>query len=119
MKGPDGTVRMGGGVTDLPAWVPQYPGSSPENAVTTNQQNESGGVFHFKTKDPADAVVKFYSEHIQSAGLKVTNTTTSQGQGTTTGVLTAQDDEGKRTLSIGVTAEDNENGVTVSYATKK
>jgi hypothetical protein len=119
VKGPDGVVKMGGSVSDLPAWVPQYPGSTPENAVTSNQPNESGGVFHFKTKDSVDAVLNFYSTRAQSAGLKVTNTTKSQAQNETTGVLTAQDDESKRTLTIGVTAEDGENGVTVTYSTKK
>jgi hypothetical protein len=51
--------------------------------------------------------------------MKITNTTTSQNQGGASAVLTAEDDEGKRTLSVGVTGEGSENGVTVTYSMKK
>ena len=119
MKGPDGTVTIGGAATNIPSWVPQYPGSKPENAVTSNQPNETGGMYHFKTKDSVDQVMKFYGDQLKSAGLKITNTTTSTGQGGVSGVLTAEDDDNKRTVNLAVTTEEGENGVTVTYASKK
>ena len=120
VKGPDGLVKYGGGAaTNIPSWVPQYPGSQPENAVSSNTTTEAGGVFHFKTKDGVDAILKFYGDQAKSAGLTITNTTTSQGQNGAGALLTAQDTATSRTLMIVVGNEGGENGVAVTYGTKK
>jgi len=120
IKGPDGTVKFGGGMaTNLPSWVPQYPGSKPENALTSNTPAETGGMFHFKTKDSAEAIIKFYTDQAKAAGLTVTNTTTSQGQGGTGGLITAADDATKRSLMVLIATEEGQNGVAVTYGTKK
>ena len=120
VKGPDGTAKFGGGAaTDIPSWVPQYPGSKPENAASSNSASEIGGVFHFKTNDTADSVMKFYSEHAKSAGLTITNTTSSQGQKGAGGLLSAEDTATKRSLVVVFGNEGGENGVMVTYSTKK
>jgi hypothetical protein len=120
VKGPDGTVKLGGGAaTNIPSWVPQYPGSKPENAITSDTPAEMGGVFHFKTKDSTEAVLKFYTDQVKAAGLTVANTTTTQGQGGSGGFLTAADDSSKRSLTIAVGNEGGENSVAVTYETKK
>lgn len=120
VKSPDGTVTFGGGMaTNLPSWVPQYPGSKPENAVTSNTPTETGGVFHFKTKDGTEAVIKFYTDQSKAAGLTISNTTTSQGQGGMGAMLAAGDESSKRNLMIVVATEEGETGVTVTYGTKK
>ena len=74
---------------------------------------------HFTTKDGPDAILKFYGEQSKSAGLTVTNTTTSQGPNGTGGLLTAEDTATKRTLMIVVGNEQGENSVMVTYSTKK
>lgn len=119
MKSPEGTLKMGGAATDLPSWVPRYPGSNPENAVSSNQASESGGMFHFKTKDSVQAVMKYYADQMPTAGLKVKNTTTSTSEGKEAGVLIAEDDVGQRHFSAQIAEEDGQNGVTVVYSTKK
>lgn len=120
VKGPDGAVTFGGGAaTNIPSWVPQYPGSKPENAISSNQASQSGGLFHFKTPDDVDRVIQFYGDQIKSAGLHITNTTTSKNNGVSSGVLTAEDDSKNRTIGIVVSNEGGENAVAVTYAMKK
>ncbi len=116
-----GSVKIGGGAAaagDVPSWVPQYPGSKPESAYASSQQNESGGMFHFKTKDSVDSILKFYEERIKAAGLNVTNSTTSHGTGGVGGLIVGEGDGGKQ-MSVMVAEDNGESGVTVTYATKK
>ena len=88
INGPDGAVRIGGGAaTNIPSWVPQYPGSKPENAMTSDQPTETGGVFHFKTSDDIDRVMQFYEDQIKFAGLHITNTTNSRNNGVAGGMI--------------------------------
>ncbi len=114
-----GSVKFGGGTAaDIPSWVPQYPGSKPENSYSATQQNESGGMFHFNIKDSVDSVMKFYEEQIRASGLRVTNSTTSHGTAGVAGVIGAEGDGGKQ-MSVMVAEDKGESGVTVTYSTKK
>jgi len=117
---PDGSVRIGGGAaTNVPPWVPQYPGSKPQNAMTSNQMSESGGMFSFKTTDDIDRVMQFYRDHITSAGLHITNTTNTRNNGVASGVLAAEDDGKNRTVAVVISNEGGENSVAVTYTMKK
>lgn len=119
VKSSDGTSVRVGGAANLPSWVPQYPGSKPENAVTSNQGAESGGMVAFKTTDAVDRVMNYYQEQLKGAGFKITNTTTAQNQGIASGAVTAEDEASKRTIGVTVTSEGGENSVLVTYSTKK
>jgi len=120
ISSPDGTVRIGGGAaTNIPSWVPQYPGSNPQNAVTSNQLAESGGMFSFKTSDDVDRVMQFYRDRVTSAGLHITNTTNTRNNGVASGVITAEDDGKNRTVAVVISNDGGDNGVAVTYSMKK
>jgi hypothetical protein len=49
MKSADGTVQIGGDAK-LPTWVPEYPGSKPQNAFSAQVRDGRSGTFMFKTR---------------------------------------------------------------------
>jgi hypothetical protein len=118
MKSSEGSLTIGGDAK-FPAWVPDYPGSNPQGAFSAQGKDGQGGTFAFKTKDSTDKVVKYYQDQFQSSGLKVTSNLTSQnGQGSG-GMLVAQDDSQKHTITLLIGSDAGETAVTVTYATNK
>jgi hypothetical protein len=108
----DGSVKFGATSTNtLPAWVPVYPGSSPQGTLssTTDQGNQSA--FSFTTKDSAQTVLDYYEKELTAAGMHKT----SRGWGGYGGLLSAEDASKNRTLvlSIATTAEGSQCGLTV------
>ena len=112
--GKNATVDIGeGSANRLPRWVPSYPGAVSKGnfAITGHGADGAGGTFSFRTPDPARDVVSFYQDKIEAMGMKVqVNATTAQG-----GVITATDDDQKRTLNIVVGRSGGETTVNVTY----
>ena len=75
VNGPQGTVKIGGNADKAPAWVPQYPGSSPQSTMSSSTANEQTGSFAFTTGDAAEKVIAFYGDALKSAGFAVSNVT--------------------------------------------
>jgi hypothetical protein len=113
MKSADGSVQIGG-AAKIPTWVPDYPGSSPQNAFSAQGKDGRTGTFIFKTKDSADRVAKYYREQLEASGLTVAaavNSGSSQ-------VITAEDGAKHHNVSVVVAAGSNETAVNVTYANK-
>jgi hypothetical protein len=108
-----------GGKAKLPSWVPDYPGSDPQAAITATGQDGDSGSFAFKTADPSDKVTKYYQDQFQALGLKVVTNVTSQAAGANSAMLVAQDDATKRNVTVIVGAEGSDTTVSVTYATNK
>ena len=113
MKSADGTVQIGGDAK-LPAWVPVYPGSKPQNAFSAQVKDGRNGTFIFKTADSPDRVAKYYREQFEAAGLKV-NALVSAGSSE---VLSAEDSISHHTVTVVAAGGGNETSVNVSYANK-
>jgi hypothetical protein len=115
--GKNATVDIGGGSAHrLPSWLPSYPGSNGQGtfAVTGNGSDGAGGTFAFDTSDSAAEVLSFYQDKIKDLGMKVqVNATTQQG-----GVITATDDDDKRSLNIIVGRGSGKTTVNVTYGGK-
>jgi len=118
VKSDQGTVKIGG-AAKVPAWVPDYPGSEPQGAFSSQGKDGASGSFAFKTKDASGQVVKYYQDEFQSSGLKVTSNLTSQIGQSSAGMLIAQDDGSQHTVTVIVGADSGETAVSVTYATKK
>jgi len=118
MKSADGTVKIGGNAK-LPAWVPDYPGSDPQGAFTSQSKEGEGGTFGYKTKDASGKVMKFYQDQFQSSGLKVTSNITSPNGDSSGGMLVAQDEANKHTITVIVGQDGGGSSVSVTYATNK
>ncbi len=113
------TTLTVGGKAKLPAWVPDYPGSDPQGAFTASGADGEGGSFTFKTKDASDKVVQYYQDQFKSLGMKVTSNVTTQDGKSSAGMLSAQDDANKHTVTIVLGTDNGETGVSVTYATNK
>jgi hypothetical protein len=120
IKSSEGSFKMGGGgPVNLPSWVPSYPSSQPQATMTAEDPHGKHSSFNFKTGDSVDKVVSFYKDGFGSSGLKVANSSMAEGNGTTTGMISAKDDSGNREVLIIVANQNGETTVTVTYSEKK
>jgi hypothetical protein len=113
MKSADGTIQIGG-AAKVPAWVPDYPGSSPQNAFAAQGKDGRNGTFIFKTKDSADHVAKYYRDQLEASGLKVTAVVSSGSSQ----VITAEDVVKHHTVTVMAGGRGNDTTVNVTYANK-
>jgi len=120
VKSNEGTFKVGGGgPVNLPSWVPSYPSSQPQATMTAEDAQGKHASFNFKTGDSVDKVVSFYKDGFASSGLKVSNSSMTEGSGTTTGVVSAKDDSGNREVMVVVANQSGETTVTVTYNDRK
>jgi hypothetical protein len=97
---------------NIPAWVPIYPGSSPESIFSARGREHEGGAFAFQTIDSADKVYAYYQDRFRSSGLKV-NVVAQDS------VLVARDKSKRRSITASIGTQANQTSVTVNYATNK
>jgi hypothetical protein len=109
-QSPDGTVKFGGSAVSAPSWVPAYPGSSPQNTMSSATAEGSQNTFTFKSKDPASTIITFYSDQLKAAGFTIDMTTTTE-QG---GLVQASDQGKKRIVNVivGTSADGTETAIT-------
>ena len=97
MQSAEGSVRFGAG-GKVPAWVPVYPGSSPQGTYSAQTAEGAQNSFSFKTQDAPSKVLTYYQDQLKSAGFAVTQTISSE-QG---GMLTAESGAKTRTVVVTV-----------------
>jgi hypothetical protein len=119
MTGDDNASFNFGGRAKIPAWVPDYPNSNPQSSFSAQGAEGNTGTFTFKTSDLSDKVIKFYQDQFQSSGLKITTNMTHQEGQSSTGILVAEDDVKKHTLTVVIGVEGRETTVAVTYAANK
>jgi hypothetical protein len=113
VKSADGSVQIGGDAK-IPAWVPDYPGSNPQNAFSAQGANGRTGTFVFKTSDSPDHVAQFYREQLESSNLKVASVVNAGDSQ----ILTAADSDKHRTVNVVVAKESGQTSVNITYATR-
>jgi hypothetical protein len=106
----DKSAHIGAGSSRVPAWVPTYPGSTPEGAVTAVENGEESGAFHFITGDDAQKVRKYYEDALRQAGFSVRNEDNE---------IKGEDAARNRKLGIGITSALGHTSVTVGFTEKK
>ena len=114
-----GLVTIGGGAAKVPTWVPDYPGSDPQAAFSAQGNDGDSGTFTFKSHDPADKILKFYQDQFQASGLQLTTNVTHQEAQSSGGMLVAQDDAKKHSLTVIIGVEGSNTTVAVTYVTNK
>jgi hypothetical protein len=114
IKSDKGSVVMGGGASvDLPDWMPQYPGSSPQGVFSARSDEGRSQSFHFITSDSSSDVIDFYEEELKGAGLRVTTTNTTSG-----GSVTGASSDRNRTVFVAVTSSQSGTQVNVTLNSK-
>ncbi len=113
--GKTASVEFGGAVKSLPAWVPDYPGSTGTFSMHGNAAEGEGGNFVFTTKDSPSHVMQFYQDKARERGMKVNLTATSDEGGT----VIASEDNGDRSLTVIVGGSADGTTVNVTYGQKR
>lgn len=106
-------VQIGSG-GKAPAWVPAYPGSSPQGSFSSNTDKETTGSYSFTTKDSLERVSKYYQDALKTSGFAVE--TMSAG---TSGVVAGKTADDQRTVSVNIGGDGSETTVAVTYNEKK
>jgi len=119
MSGDEHASLTFGGRAKVPAWVPDYPNSNPQASFSAQGTQGDSGTFTFKTGDSSDRVLKFYQDQFQSSGLKITTNMTHQEGQTSTGMLVAEDNAKKHTVTVVIGVEGHETTVAVTYVANK
>jgi hypothetical protein len=113
-NGKTATMDFGGSSAKLPSWIPAYPGSNPEGAITASGTDGEGGMFGFKTSDAPQKVLQFYQDKFKEMGMQATTvTTTEEG-----GMVNGGDDANHRSLNVVVGKSDGQTSVAVTYGKK-
>ncbi len=108
-------ITNGGARRNLPAWVPNYPGSGSRSFSDVKDDRGLQGVLTVLTHDSASRVLGWYGAQLQSAGLKV-QTTTFEARLGPGGAVEAKSSDGKRTVNVSVqTVVDGQSMANVSF----
>jgi hypothetical protein len=118
MKGPDGTIKIGNNADKAPGWVPTYPGSSPQSTMSVNTNGNQSGTYVFVTQDASDKVLSYYADALKSSGLNA-STTSNNTDGKVSGIVTASDQDRKRTVVVTVGPDSDGVHVSVTFEEKK
>ena len=118
MQGPEGTVKIGANSDKAPAWVPVYPGASPQNTMSVDEKGKQSGTYVFVSKDGPAKVLDYYAEQLTSAGMKLTRTTTGQ-DGSTGGIVSASAESEGRTVLVTASGESDGTHVSVTFDEQK
>lgn len=112
----DGTVKIGAAAGNaMAAWVPVYPGSSPQGTLASQTADGSENTYAFKTSDPPSKVLSYYQDRLKSAGFAV-NLMSSGDQG---GLVQADDGAKKRSLLITASSSEGETTASITAIEKK
>jgi hypothetical protein len=113
VKSSDGTVALGAGSSRAPAWIPVYPGSSPQGVISADKAAEHSGLYSFKTKDSVAKVAAYYEEALKAAGFRIEQQTMSADGG----ILNAGN--GPRKIGLLLASDAGQTSVNVTFSEKR
>lgn len=116
----EGEARIGAGAgSQVPAWVPRYPGAEPQGAFTSKSGAEESGAFSFATNDSPSAVLDALQERLEDEGYEVTRQTFEAAGEEPQGSLTAERSDPQRTVSVVATREGSTTTAAVTYSSRQ
>jgi hypothetical protein len=118
VRGADGAVAQFGGSTQLPGWVPSYPGATSEGVYSAQDATSESGSFTLSTTDSLDDVFAYFRGELQSGGYEVTENRYSGPQGDGA-MLVGEMEDGSRTVTLTLQAAEGKTQVVGGYTQKK
>lgn len=112
-----GTLSLGGN-TELPSWVPTYPGATSEGVYSAETAEQIGGTFSATTADDVDTVFAYFKSQLDGGGYKVSENRFSGPQGTG-GMLVGESADGRQTLTYTLQSSGGQTQVSGMYSQKK
>ena len=97
----EGTVQFGRGAgTDLPDWLPAYPGAESQGTYSGEGKGKTAGAVQFETPDSVAEVLAFYEKELKGAGFVTESTKVDRDGSLLGGTLTAKDEAGGRSVTV-------------------
>jgi hypothetical protein len=118
IRGADGAVAQFGGSTQVPAWVPSYPGATSEGVFSAQDGKSESGTFTLSTGDSLDSVFGYYRAQLVSGGYEISENRYSSPQGDGA-MLVGERGDGTRTLTFTLQAVDGKTQVMGGYTQKR
>jgi hypothetical protein len=123
-KGQQTTFNAGAGApTNLPSWLPVYPGGTVQGTMDTTGPEGRSAAFTVSSKDDSGKMLDFYEAQLKSGGFNPTkntyNTTSSTGGAQTGGTVTGKSGDGKREVSVLVSSTPEGAQAVVTFSDKK
>jgi hypothetical protein len=120
-KGETATFSAGeGSPTDLPSWVPAYPGGTAQGVLQSNTGQERGATFSVQTNDTVDKVLDFYESKLEAAGLSVQKSSFENNGVVAGGTVTGTSEDQKRSVNVMVSTQEGQGTqAVVSYSEKQ
>ncbi len=109
----EGITRLGAGgsAEEIPHWVPVYPGTTPQRAITSDYYAGHWGAYTFTVDDDLEAVVDFYVAELGKLGLDIASRTTIPKGA----LLTAQTPDESLMMTVTASVDDGEVQVLIQY----
>jgi hypothetical protein len=121
-KGETATFSAGAAApTDLPSWVPAYPGGTTQGVFRSSTAQEQTASFTVQTGDAAGEVLDFYKGELEGAGFTVQSSSFETNGKIAGGTVTGTSADEKRTVNVIVSSQDGQGGAqaVVSFTQKK
>jgi hypothetical protein len=120
-KGETATFSAGGDApSDLPSWVPAYPGGTSQGMFRSDSEQERSASFTVQTNDSVDQVLEFYESRLKDAGLSVQKSSFENNGVVAGGTVTGTSDDQNRTVNVIVSTQEGQGTqAVVSYTEKK
>lgn len=116
-KGQTTTIAGGTGTSNLPEWLPAYPGATAISSFSATGAN-GGAVTMFESTDSADEALAFYEEKLKDAGFTVEKNAYQVNNQTAGGTVTGKDGGDKGEVNVLVGAQGGKTSITVTHSTK-
>lgn len=106
-KGEVATITgSSGGPSDLPAWVPSYPGGTTAGSFDSTTTEGRSAAFTVSTSDGIAEVMAFYKGRLEALGLKVETSSTEANGRVALATVSGGSADQKRTVTVMVTPGD-------------
>ena len=117
VKTSEGTATFGAGgdASDIPDWVPIYPGVTPTSNFSAEGGGQRTGTLSFTSDSDVESILDFYDDAAEKAGLETKSRTTT-GEGAMWIAATSDD---SRTLTVMASKGDGDMEVVVSFTEKR
>ncbi len=113
----EGTMRFGGGDgSQVPDWVPSYPGVRADAFSNVEANGERSGSFSIRTSDSTEALLEFFATKLEAAGFEI-DRTTFETNGALAGTISGR--AGGRTVNVTVATQEGETQGLVAYSEKR
>ena len=118
LKSGSESLTMGANQAAIPSWIPAYPNAKPTGTFSMNTKEGTSASFQFQTADAPKDIVAFYERELKHNGFRINASATSDTGGSTSGLVSGDDEANKRTVLVTIGNDQKGTTVGVTYTQK-